>query len=48
MSENSLKRKEKRQSSRSYQLTEFGATYIIFEKRTKRGKWIRAGRIRIK
>ena len=48
MSENSLKRKEKRESSRSYELTELGQTYIIFEKRTKRGKWIRAGRVRIK
>ena len=48
MSENSLTRKEKRGSSRSYETTEFGRKYIIFEKRTKKGKWIRAGRIQIK
>lgn len=48
MSENSLTRKEKRQKSRSFQETKFGATYIVFEKKTKRGKWVRAGKIRIK
>jgi hypothetical protein len=46
--ENSLLRKEKREKSRSYQIEEFGMTFIIFEKKTKRGKWIRSGRMRIK
>ena len=47
MSENSLIRKEKKGNSRSFEVVEFGKKYIIFEKRTKRGKWIRAGRMRI-
>jgi len=47
MSENSLRRKEKRQNSRSYQIEQFGGVYIIFEKRTKRGKWIKTGQMRI-
>lgn len=48
MSENSLRRSEKKGNSRSYQIEQFGGVYIIFEKRTKRGKWIVQGRIRIK
>lgn len=47
MSENSLLRKEKKEKSRSFEIVEFGKKYIIFEKRTKRGKWIRSGRMRI-
>jgi hypothetical protein len=46
--ENSLKRKEKRNKTRSFEETLFGATFIVFEKRTKKGKWVRTGRMRIR
>jgi hypothetical protein len=48
MSENSLKRKEKKGKIRSFEVEEFGKVFIIFEAKTKKGNWYRKGRIRIK
>jgi len=46
--QNSWTRQEKKGKMRSFQETQFGATYIVFEAKTKRGEWKREGRIRIK
>lgn len=45
--QNSWTRQEKKEKMRSYEATEFGRKYIVFEKKTKRGKWVRSGRIQI-
>ena len=41
-------RQEKKGKMRSFHESGLNATYIVFEKKTKRGKWVRAGKIRIK
>ncbi len=43
----SWRRQEKKGKMRSFEEIELGAKYIVFEKKTKRGAWKRAGRIRI-
>jgi len=43
----SWRRQEKNGKMRSFEETELGAKFIVFEKKTKRGKWVRAGRIRV-
>ena len=48
MSQNSLKRAEKKGTVRSYQHEEFGKVYIRWEKRTKRGDWKPYGSMRIR